>query len=89
MSYSAAETEAAHEACSRVLNDIGLGGCHFALEPLGDTWLVHVECPGKGRTTTSSISVDHHVLYASLDDHAAYERLRNDWTEVLSECLRA
>lgn len=87
MTYSAAETEAASEATSRILNDIGLGTCHFALEPMGATWLVHVECPGQGRTMTSVLAVEHHLLYASLDDAAAYEHLRHDWTDALTACF--
>lgn len=87
MSYSAAETEAASEAASRILNDIGLGSCRYALEPAGNAWLVHIECPGQGRMTTSTLSVEHHLLYASLDDVAAYEHLRHDWIGTLAECF--
>lgn len=87
MPYSAAESEAANEAASRLLNDIGLGACHFALEPMINSWLVHLECPGRGRTVTSSLSVEHHRLYASLDDMATYEHLRHEWSSALAECL--
>lgn len=87
MPYSAAETEAANEAASRLLNDIGLGACHFALEPRANSWLVHLECPGQGRTVTSTLSVEHHRLYASLDDVATYEHLRHEWSSALAECF--
>jgi hypothetical protein len=85
MSYSAAETESAIEATSRLLNDLGLGACRYALQPQAESWLVQVECSG----ARQSILAEHHLLYASLDDSAAYEHLRRAWSVALADCLRA
>ena len=88
MAFSAAETEAASEAASRLLNDLGLGACRFSLTPQGDSWLVEIECPRQGEPVTAMLTAEHHQLYASLDDVPGREHLRHEWEVKLADCLR-
>ncbi len=84
MSYSHAEMDAAREAASRILNDIGLGAGQFTIEPQAGMWALRLERMTANGKVTTSIPIDHHQLKESLDDHEARAHLRHDWTIKLA-----
>ena len=84
MSFSSAEMDAAYEAASRILNDIGLGASQFSIEPQAGMWALHLERIVASGKATASVPFDHHQLKESLDDHEARARLRHDWTTKLA-----
>jgi hypothetical protein len=84
MKFSGAEIDAAYEAASNILNDIGLGACQFTLDQEGGMLSLRIEQTTAAGKIATSVPVDHHQLKESLDDHEVRLRLRHDWLVKLA-----
>jgi hypothetical protein len=84
MRISGAERDAAYEAASNILNDIGLGACPFTLDQKDGMLSLRIERNTAAGKIATSVPVDHHQLKESLDDHEVRLRLRHDWLVKLA-----
>jgi len=83
---SPAESDAVGEATARLLGEIGLATCRYALRREGDAWRIDVTTELDGTRINGSVTVEHHRLYASLDDAATFDALRHAWSAALAHC---
>ena len=76
------------EAVERVLDEVGLSGFTYTVEPKEDGWTLRVECITEEGWQEATLPVDPHELTASINDPGVRAKLRRDWEPHLRACAK-
>jgi SHS2 domain-containing protein len=78
----------AREAVERLLDEAGLSGFTYTVEPREDGWVLRVECIAEEGWQEAKLPVDLHELIASIGDPGVRAKLRKDWEPHLRACSK-
>lgn len=76
------------EAVERVLDEAGLRGFTYTVEPKEDGWTLRVECITEEGWQEATLPVDPRELTASISDPGVRTKLRRDWEPHLRACAK-
>jgi len=74
------------EAVEHVLDEVGLSGFTYTVEPKEDGWILRVECITQEGWQEATLPVDPQELTASISDLSVRTKLRRDWEPHLRAC---
>jgi protein archease len=76
------------QAVERLLDEAGLTGYTYTVEPKEDGWILRVECITEEGWQEATLPVDAQELITSMSDPDVRTQLRKDWEPHLRACAK-